>query len=83
MNQHEAARVKIPLIPTIGIIEYHFGQVSEDHVNESFCGWCALLHRRTRVDFNQPHAQVLINHEIISEKFKAVLSIVNLILDGH
>ena len=77
VNQDEAARVTVA-IP--GVIQNDFREIGQDHLNQPLGRGCALVHAGRGIDFDEPDAQVFVNHKIIPEEFEAVLPIVNDVL---
>ena len=51
-------------------IEYDLEAVVEDFGDDSGQEWAADLQARVRIDLNQVEAEVLIKHEIVTEKLQ-------------
>lgn len=83
MNKNKSTSVAVLPIVTVWIVEDDFGQVGQDHVDQSLRSRRALLHRGTGINLNEPNPQILINHEVVPEELEAVLAVVDLVLNCH
>ena len=60
-------------------IHNYFGNIFQNHFNESFSDRSWVIHCGGSIDLNKPRVELVVNHEIIANEFKRVFSGVDLI----
>ena len=70
-NRRNRNTLKLPKITRL--INHNFNSVSHHLLNKRFSNRSRIIHRWTRINFQQPRTKIFINHKIISHQFKRIL----------
>lgn len=81
MQQNEPSRLAVLLLACLGIVEDDFGEVIEDELDEALSHVSRVVHGRRRVDLDEPHFQVFVDHEIIPQEFEGIFAGLHHVLD--
>ena len=66
------------------VVNNDLGEVSQGLLDEVLEHWLVFgLHGRGGVDFDEPDAQVLVDHEVVAKELKAVFAVVHHVLHAQ